>query len=76
MEETRKQVIECFNNLGFVIDNDDSVDILDILDDSITYISFIIEIEQAFEIEIPDEYLLQGSMRTLGNVCEIIESLK
>lgn len=76
MEEIRKKVIECFNNLGFVIDNDDSVDILDFLDDSITYISFIVEIEQAFEIEIPDEYLLQGSMRTLGNVCEVIESLK
>ena len=32
MEDTRKKVIECFNSLGFVVDDDDTVDILDYLD--------------------------------------------
>ncbi len=76
MEDTRKKVIECFNSLGFVVDDDDTVDILDYLDNSITYISFIVEVESTFDIEIPDEYLLQGRMRNIGNVCDVVEMLK
>ncbi|MCL1884679.1 MAG: hypothetical protein FWF81_13130 [Defluviitaleaceae bacterium] len=52
------RMIECFNNLGIIIDEyADNFDIGDFISDSLAFVSFIIELENLFSIEIPDEYL-------------------
>ena len=43
--------------------------------DSISFISSIVSLEEEFNIEFPDEYLLIEKMNNINNICLIIESL-
>ena len=52
---------------------DDSIQT--ILTDSIMFITFIIELEQEFEIEIPDEYLIPERIGTLRQLDSILIEL-
>ena len=45
------------------------------IDDSLTYISFIVEIEEEFNISIPDEYLQADIIETYDDVAEMIQQL-
>ena len=42
---------------------------------SISFISSIVSLEEEFNIEFPDEYLLIEKMNNINNICLIIESL-
>ena len=51
-------LIEEMENLGIIIDaSAEDIDLLNKGIDSITFISFIVSIEERLNIEIPDEYL-------------------
>lgn len=70
----KKGIIICLNNIGVIVDNlnlEDRVE--NHLIDSISYISFIVELEQYFDIEIPDEYLGSQSIQSFRDVEEIIK---
>ena len=56
-----------FRSEGRFIDED--------IDDSLTYISFIVEIEEEFNISIPDEYLQADIIETYDDVAEMIQQL-
>lgn len=43
--------------------------------DSFTYISVLLQIEDRFEIEIPEEYLGVNLLGSVSELCKIIESL-
>lgn len=43
---------------------------------SISFIQIIVEIEDRFQIEIPDEYLLFSNMDTVHKMASIVMSLK
>lgn len=43
--------------------------------DSITFIHVIVALEEAFDIEIPDEYLLITEMNTLSKMTEVISAV-
>ena len=43
--------------------------------DSITFIRVIVALEEAFDIEIPDEYLLITEMNTLSKMMEVISAV-
>lgn len=47
----------------------------DDIEDSITYISFIVELEEQFEVSIPDEYLQTEMIETYDDVADMILSL-
>ena len=68
---------KCFNNIGIIIDNlgEESL-IEDYLEDSMSYISFIVEIEQEFDIEVPDEYLLPDRLKTICDILDMINMLR
>jgi len=69
-------MIECFNNLGIIIDESiDNFEIGEFISDSLAYVSFIIELENLFSIEIPDEYLSGDALKTYADVVNMIESL-
>lgn len=56
MNELMDMLYRVLENIGiFEIDRDDNLKIRDIIQDSLTYISFFIEVEKAFDIEIPDQ---------------------
>ena len=56
------------NLIGFYVDYEPN-------NDSISFISSIVSLEEEFNIEFPDEYLLIEKMNNINNICLIIESL-
>lgn len=74
--EVRKAIIEELENLGIIIDDSESdVDLLSIEIDSITFISFIVALEDRFDIIFPDEYLTMDVMRSLNGFSDLICAL-
>jgi acyl carrier protein len=69
-----ERIKECIESNGIVINDDGTFDELD----SIKFISSIVNIEQEFDIEIPDEYLLIETMSSFENIktiiCEVLQS--
>lgn len=74
MEEKIRQ---CFENLGFMVDESEeqNFNLSDYVTDSLSYISLIVELEQSFDIEIPDDYLMQGKLETFQDICNMITTL-
>jgi len=64
-------------NIGVYVNEDDVETPLDVLiPDSITYVSFIVELERALQIEIPDEFLRMDTIQNLNELAIMISSLK
>lgn len=58
-----KKILQAIKNSGVQIDEYQGDLVLnDVLVDSLIFVSFFIEIEQLFDIEIPDEYYTQNLM--------------
>jgi acyl carrier protein len=72
MDEKIKQ---CFVNIGIITEGGDNFLIADYVTDSVTYISLMVELEQMFGVEIPDDYLVQGRLETYQDVCNMVEEL-
>lgn len=72
----RKRVINCLNTVGILIDpTSDDVNLNDYDVDSISFISFIVEIEKEFDIEIPDGYLYVDVLQSLNGFINLVEQL-
>lgn len=68
---------ECFERIGIIVDDLDEVtELMDIIEESVTFITFIVELEDVFEIEIPDEYLLPGKLVLIEDVLQMIDILE
>lgn len=70
MEKLQK-IQNCLEENGIEVLNDGTLDNVD----SIRFISSIVSLEEEFNIEFPDEYLLIEKMNNINNICLIIESL-
>lgn len=70
MEKLQK-IQNCLEENGIEVLNDGTLDNVD----SISFISSIVSLEEKFNIEFPDEYLLIEKMNNINNICLIIESL-
>lgn len=74
-----KEIItQAINNIGLIYTMEELENeiIGDVIPDSITYISFIIELEQVFDIEIPDEYLIPDKLSCIDNIVDMVKLLK
>lgn len=77
-DNIKEEVVKILENNGVVVQMENDGDaILDIADiDSITFISFIVDIENTFGIAIPDELLSLMIIQSLnGFVCVLSELL-
>ena len=72
MEEKIKK---CFESLGIILGEEENFLLEDYITDSVTFISLIVEIESSFGIEIPDEFLIQNSLRSFSDVCNMVDGL-
>ena len=71
-----EEIVDSLLNLGIIVDeNYEEILINDVIEDSLTFIAFIIELEQKLQIEIPDEYLVQGVLMTLADVDKMIDDI-
>ena len=74
--DIRDKVLECFLNIGVVIDStEDDIDLKEYIVDSMQFIIAIVEIERIFSIEFPDELLLYETFDSLNGLINIIEGI-
>ena len=76
MYDITERILNCLLELGIVFEQEENnFELTDYIEDSLTFISFVSELENEFDIEIPDEYLLQGVLGTLNDLKNIITLL-
>ena len=76
MDDITERILNCLLELGIVFEQEENnFELTDYIEDSLTFISFVSELENEFDIEIPDEYLLQGVLGTLNDLKNIITVL-
>lgn len=72
----KEKIVECMNHMGIVdFEEDANFRVDDYILDSVMFVSFIIELEQMFDIEIPDEYLVADRLQTFDDIYNMIESV-
>ncbi|MDD5901677.1 MAG: acyl carrier protein [Lachnospiraceae bacterium] len=73
----REKAAECFENLG--IDMEEAIrnkySLGDILSDSLSFIRFIVEMEETFGIEVGDDMLLADNTMTIESFVDTIGSI-
>ena len=73
--EVKSAIIEELENLGIIIDaSEEDIDLLSMEIDSITFIAFIVALEERFEIQFPDEYLTMEVMNSLNGFSTLIHA--
>lgn len=64
----KENLIMCFKNLGVELDNSENdIDLREYFEDSLMFISAIVEIENFFDIEIPEELLLYDKFSSINS---------
>lgn len=71
--ELRKNVCNALENSGFYINIENGDE--ELYFDSIQFISAIVEIEQIFQISVPNEYLSAENLNNFNEYCEMISLL-
>ena len=64
--------------MGIIVSMDsefEDVDLTEYILDSMQFISFITELEQELNIELPNEYLLYENIRSLNGFISLIENI-
>jgi len=71
------EILDCLKNAGCIVDLTKLAEtsIFDLIENSIMFVTFIVELEEHFEIEFPDEYLVPEKFSTLETVISSIEEL-
>lgn len=75
--DIRQNLIDVIKENGFSIEGLDKsvdIDLREYIVDSVQFIAFIISVENKFEIEIPDEYLLYENIASLNSFTGIVSS--
>ena len=72
---TKDKIIECFSNIGVLIEPQDDVDLKEYIFDSLQFVTAIVEIERVFSIEFSDEMLMYSVFDSLNGLVEIVDSL-
>lgn len=71
----REKILKCLRDIGCDYDFLSDQLLSEVIENSIMFISFIVELETEFFIQIPDEYLFIGSFKTLDDVCAMLETV-
>ncbi len=71
--DTKKAIVSVLEDMGIYLDNPtDTTPLQEYIVDSIQFITFIIGIEEKFNIVFPDEYLSYDSISSFGILCDIL----
>ena len=74
--DTYSLVIEILNSIGIFVDIEATdIDLTEYAIDSLSFITFIIELEKHFYIELPDDCLVLNNYKSLKGFCQIINEL-
>lgn len=74
--QIRKNVIEALANVYIFIEDTDEDTYLDAyIEDSIQFMSFVVQLEEIFAIEFPAQIAFLDNFKTLNTICILIEEL-
>ena len=73
MCDIKHKVIECFENVG--IDASEANEIDTLLIDSLVFISFVIELEEIFDIEINADLFIGETFKTMDSICIVLQNI-
>lgn len=75
--EVMARIVEALNVIGLFYEAEDlkEMSLKELLEDSLMFISFVIELENLCDIEIPDEYLIIDNMPDIPAVVRTIQVL-
>lgn len=71
----KERILKCMQNIGCEYDMLHDQPLLEVIGDSVMFITFIVELEKEFSITIPDEYLLLSNFQTIEDVCNILYNI-
>ena len=61
-------------NVGVTLDEECDY-INDVLSESLTFVAFIVELENIYDVEIPDEFLFSENMETFADLIDTVLEL-
>ena len=73
--EIRNKIRKILYDMGFSIDSENDVNLLEYGMDSLQFIEFVVSVEEEFDIIIPDEALLMDNISSLNGFITYIESI-
>ena len=74
--DVKHRVKAAFEEAGILFDSSDlDPDIVAYIEDSVQYVSSIVAIENALQIEIPDVYLVPDTMHSLNEFCRALKEI-
>lgn len=72
----KKKLHEVMDEVGIWMEDDETeLKMSEIISDSFQYISFIVAVEQAFGVELPEEMLIIDELKSFNNFAECISQL-
>mgnify|MGYP002645986522 CR=1 FL=1 len=71
----RERLLSCLQTLGIVTEGEENFLLSDVIDTSLLFVSMIIEVEQEFEIEISDDYLIADRLVSFEDLENMVESV-
>ena len=77
IEEIRKNVMIALENVGIFVDVnvEENIELSNFIEDSIQFISMIVQFEELFCIEIPDELLTIDEFNFIEKVYTVLDEL-
>lgn len=69
--EVNQMILDCLEENGIEVLDDGKLDNVD----SFAFISAIVSLEEVFNIEFPDEYLLIEKLSNIDNICIIVKRM-
>ena len=70
----KAQLIDLLEEVGvYIVTTDDDVNVLDYNIDSISFITFVISVENHYGIEIPDEFLMIDVLLSLDGFVNLVQ---
>lgn len=76
MNEKRVLMYEVLAELGIECTQaeEEDLNLQEFIEDSFSFINFIVSIEEKFNVEIPDEYLSYETIQSMNGLLELIET--
>ena len=69
--DVREKLLAALDEIGIIVDNtQEEFDLQEYITDSITFITFIVNIEKQLDIDVPDDMLLITKMHSFVAYCE------
>lgn len=72
-EEIKNQILICFQNIGIhLLEYKNEIKFSNLVNDSLTFISLMIEIENCFQKEIPSNFMTLDAFDTLKDIFDMV----